>query len=109
MLARTARGLRAHNRIGSNDIGPEGARALAKALTTCQRLQLLDAAFNMFGAEGAREVALALPSCLTLRHLEYVFSEGGRPRPVVHCARGTGQTSWPRTAGGTVWGAIASV
>ena len=61
--------------IRDNDIGSEGAAALAEALEFCTNLQTLDICFNYIGSAGAKALAKALKSCCTnLQTLDISFN-----------------------------------
>ena len=53
-----------------NNIGAEGAVALADGLKSCSNLQYLDLSANNISAEGAVALADGLKSCCNLRHLD---------------------------------------
>ncbi|CAM9248758.1 unnamed protein product [Heterosigma akashiwo] len=55
--------------LGSNEVGEEGARALAAALPRCPALRKLHLSYNRLGEGGARALAEALPRCPALRGL----------------------------------------
>jgi len=56
--------------LGSNEVGEEGARALAAALPRCPALRKLHLSYNRLGEGGARALAEALPQCPALEQLE---------------------------------------
>jgi Ran GTPase-activating protein (RanGAP) involved in mRNA processing and transport len=59
-LAKALTGTQVHTlHLGSNKLGAQGARELAKALTGTQ-VHTLDLSYNELGAQGARELAKAL-------------------------------------------------
>ena len=52
-----------HVTLGSNEIGDQGAVAIAAVLPQCRALVCLDVSYNKIGLAGAKALAAALPQC----------------------------------------------
>ena len=56
--------------LNSNNIGPEGAKAIAALCTVCGSLTSLDLSFNNLGTDGAAVLAPAIAVCASLTRMD---------------------------------------